>query len=334
MMKKDRVQTTLFLRDDLVAYVSVAKDAEGFFISDYDRAELEPGVIERGEILKADFLQKILFKIRKKIGTKDIHLILPHEHFGFDTHSFKRESKKDVSKQVQNYLKKNKSKISWAKTHGYEYDVLFDEKNIRLLFRTLPHEMHETYRYLFEKAGFHILSIQSQHLALRTLLPQKGFVSQLSVGVEKSYLINYKDGLYQDEKVFDFSYQGLLSSIQKYVSVSQTEAESILQKYGVLQIHPEPKVYSALQRKLDPILSLLKKKKKKDQRQLFVHEINFQIPGLSLLLGRVLPFSVREFSFHENPEYPFHEVLSLHKKESYFYEPLIAHSLSFFEKKK
>ncbi len=334
MSKKEMIQTVILLRDDVVAYLRLAQNKEGFYVYDYDRANLEPGVIKNGEILRADFLQKILFKVHKKIQVKDIHLIIPHEHFGFDTHSFKRDLRKKIQKQISLYLKKNKSTISWAKTHGYEYQTFFNEKDVTLFFRTLPHEMHETYSFVFKKAGFNLKSIQSDNLSFNILLPKEGFVSQLYVGLDKTYLIDYKDGVYLGEKIFDFSYHKLILDIQKGVSVSSQEARKILEKYGILRIHPDKKVYRDLCHDLTPIISFLKKRNNNEKRKLFIHEADFPISGLIQHLRLALPLSIHEFSFHEHEEYPFHEVLDLHKKESYFYEPLISYALSFFKKTK
>ena len=43
----------------------MAKNKYGFYIEKYDNAEIEVGVISGGEILRADFLKKILQKISK-----------------------------------------------------------------------------------------------------------------------------------------------------------------------------------------------------------------------------------------------------------------------------
>ncbi len=334
MSKKENVQSIILLRDDVVAYLSLGRDDEGFFVVDFEKAELEPGVIEKGEILKADFLQKVLFAIRKKLKTKHIHLLLPHAYFEFDTYRFLRDPAQKLTKQIDAFLEKKKPSISWAETHSYEYEVFPDDKNIQLLFRTLRHDLYLGYQFLFRKAGFLIDSVHSDKCAFESFLPPEGRASQIIFGKKRTHLIEYKDGRYLSENIFNISYDQLIAGIKKELGVDDLQAQGILQRYGLLRSHPEKKLYTRLQRMMRPLVDFLGKQKHKQDRKISVYGADFPVPGFVQQLQQVLPLSIEYISFHEHPSFPFHEVLSLHKKDSYFYEPLIARALSLFTKKK
>ena len=68
MITSEKTKTVISLSDHEIRYVTIAKNKKGFYIKKFDSAELEEGIIKDGEILKADFLRKILLNIAKKIN--------------------------------------------------------------------------------------------------------------------------------------------------------------------------------------------------------------------------------------------------------------------------
>jgi Tfp pilus assembly PilM family ATPase len=59
-------KTIISLHDNKIQYLTLAKNEYGFYVENYDSAELSDGIMKNGEILKAEFLSKILSKIQKK----------------------------------------------------------------------------------------------------------------------------------------------------------------------------------------------------------------------------------------------------------------------------
>ena len=341
MKSSQKGKTVIALYDDGIKYLSLKKNNYGFYVENYDSTKLEKGIIENGEVLKADFLKKILLKVAKKIDTKSIDLILPHDYFLFDLHTVKKDGKKKFKKLFKKYIKENIGKISWAKTHSYEYDVFEGEKETKVLFRALTRDAYSSYEHVFKKSGLKINSIQSDIVSFSYLFPNDQRVSQIFVGKNQTYVLEYRNGIYISDKKFDVSYNQFLKDIKKNINVSDIQTEKIFSQYGVLKTHKDAKVLARMERSLSPLFNFLKKSqgesrlrgksnelKVKQKNSVFVHFEYTPIKGLSNRIKKLLKNDVYDMCILElKGDYTFQDVLSLHKKDSYQYESLIARAL-------
>lgn len=332
MINNSISRTVIALYDDKIQYLTLSKNNYGFYVQNYDSAELEEGIIKNGEVLRVDFLKKILSKISKKIDTKNIDLILPHDYFLFDLHSIEKKGKKSNEKILKAYLKDEKTKIKWAKTHSYEYDIFERDNILKVLFRGLPHDIYHSYEYVFKKSGFKIKSIQSEIVSFSSILPQDKRVSQIFVKKNCSHLLEYKEGIYVSDKKFNLSYKQFTQDIKKNINISEEEAKKILSQYGVLKAHKDKKVLTRIERSLNPLYDFLRKRKIKEKSSIYIHFSNEPIKGFSDRIKRFLKIDIYDMCVLKSDYYSFQDVLTLHKNESYQYEPLIARALSFFDK--
>lgn len=331
--RKQRDKVVISLNDKKIKYLTLSKNDYGFYIKNYDSADLDDGVIVRGEVLKAEFLSKILKKISKKINVKSIDLILPHEYFLFDLHIVKKEKKKSNKKILKKYLNKNKYNISWASTHSYEYDLFDREDNVKALFRAIPNAVNSSYQHVFKKSGMKINSIQSEIVSFSDLLYRNENSNQIFVDSDHTYLLEYKDGVFVSDERFDVSYDQFINDIKKNIKVSDNEAKKILAKYGTLRTHKDEKVLNGIERSMGPILSFLKKDRLKKKNPIYVHFSNTPILGFSDKMRKVLKMDIYDLCVFCSSKNTFQDVLTLHKKDSYEYEPLITRALSVFTKK-
>ena len=331
-MLTEKSKTVVALYDNKIQYVTLARNSDGFYVKKFDSAELESGVIKNGEILKADFLKKVLQKILKNIKTNTVDLILPHDYFVFDMVSIKKEGKKTNKKLVKEYLNKNKHTFSWADTHGYEYDSFDSDKKLKLLFRALPRDIYASYEYVFKKAGLKIHSIQSDLVSFAELMPRIGRITQIFFMNKCTYVADYNNGIYVSDKKFNLSRKQFLQDIIKNVKISDTESEKILTRYGILRTHRDPKVLARMERSMSPLLEFLTKRKIKEKSPIFIHFSDTPIRGFVDKIKRIIKTDVSLLCPMNTDKYSFQEVLTLHKKESYTYEPLIARALSLFDK--
>lgn len=329
MMKKNK--TIIALYDNKIQYITLAKNSYGFYIQDYDSAALEPGIIKNGEILKADFLKKIISKISQKIKTKSIDLILPHDYFLFDLHTVQNKKQKNKKILFKKYIKENKGKISWRASHVYEYELFDEENELKILFRTLPQEIYSSYKYVFEKAGLSINSLQSDIVAFSDLLAKDKRLTQIFVSDMSTHVLEYKDGIYISDKKFNFSYTQLITDIKKNIHTSDDEAQDILEKYGVLRTHKDTKVLRKIERSMTPLFDFLRQRKIKGKSTLYVHFSKTPIKGFSDRIRKILKLDVVDLCVLCSSQYTFQDVLTLHKKDSYEYEALIARGVSLFE---
>jgi Tfp pilus assembly PilM family ATPase len=326
-------KTIISLHDDKIQYLTLAKNEYGFYVENYDSAELSDGIIKNGEILKAEFLSKILSKIQKKINTKHMQLILPHSYFLFDLHNIKDKKEKIKNKKrfIKKYLKENINKLSWVTTHSYEYDFFEKGKKVSILFRALQQDMYRSYEHVFKKAGFSIDSIHSELVSYSDFFKKEKKVTQIFVDNKSTYVLSYSDGVFMSEKKFNFSYNVCFDNIRKNTKGSEEYVKKILEKYGVLKTH-DKEVLRSIEKSMMPVFSYLKKKNIKDEN-VFVHFRNQPIKGFSDRLRKLLKSDVYDLCVLCSAKYTFQDVLSIHKRDSYEYEPLIARALSIFNVK-
>ncbi len=309
------------LHDTSIKYILLAKNEYGFYIDRYDHASIEEGVIKNGEILQAEFLVKILKKIKKDVGFSMLNLILPHSYFLFDIHQItithKKESK--IKKSIKKYLKEHTQDISWLVSHAYEYNIFGDTEKKSVLFRALPQEIYRSYEYVFKKAGFTLQSIQSELLSFTPFFIDHKRVSQIFVDDFDTYVLEYKNGVFVSDKRFGFSYHQCIQDIEKNVHIERAKAQEILDKYGVLQTHPDTKVLRRLERSMSQLFDFFRGRKIREEHAVFVHFSHRPIKGLSDRLRKLLRTPIFDLSVLDSPKFSFQDVLSIHKKESYDY---------------
>ncbi len=333
-MSKTKIgKTIIALNDSKIQYLTLAKNDYGYYIKNYDIAKLEEGVIKNGEILKADFLKKVLQKIVKKIGMHDVHLLLPHDYFLFDRHIIPKEKKTNTKKLVKNYIKDSKEHISWIWSHAYEYDIFEEKKSVKVLFRALPLEIYSSYKYVFEQAGLNISSVQSEIVSFSFLLKNTARVSEILFTEDITYVLEYKNGIFMSDKKFNLSYKQLIQDIQKNINITETEAKKILNNYGVMFSHSDKKVLARIERSMGPLFDFILHRKIKEKSSLYIHFSDTPILGFIDRFKRKTKTDVHLLCALDSKKYAFQDILILHKKNSYKYESLISHALAVFDKK-
>jgi hypothetical protein len=221
--------------------------------------------------------------------------------------------------------------ISWAKSHAYEYEVFDFESHIKVLFRTLPMDVYTSYEFLFKKAGLSINSIQSELLAFSWLFNNEQHVYQIFISENKTFLLEYKDGIYKSHKKFNFSYNQLVQDIMNNLLLKKEDAEKILFNYGVLQTHKDRKVIVKIERSISPLFDFIMKRKSKEKTSLYIHFERFPIKGFSDKFKKAIKTDIHEISLFSNGNFFKEEILSLHKNDSYQYEPLLARALGLMQ---
>ena len=117
------------------------------------------------------------------------------------------------------------------------------------------------------------------------------------------------------------------------IQMTPREAGDILQRYGVLRSHKDSRVYKRLHRSLSPLLQKLKGRKSKKDTRFYIVTENYPIQGLSDVLRRQMKKEVEDVYMVDQKYANFKEVLSLLKRDSYFYQSHIVQALRSFEKK-
>ena len=326
-------QVVLSLSDTEIAYLVVDRDENGFFVIHHERAELPKGIIQNAEVLRAEALTTILKKsyqdIMEHLPKKSrcsFSLLLPHVHFTHEIVGFGEEiPKKTLSRFIQKHLKENPERYPWSRTHSYTFE--YSEERNEIAFEALDNEKYSSFRHVCEAAGIKEVGIVSNTKACGTLLENYPTASMILFGDESSYLIGYRNGYCISSQRFEVSYRRCITDITKGLRVDGNMAKKVIREYGVTRSHKDQSVYNQLMRSFTPLIDILRKRKTDKKQQLFTWHLRKPLRGMEEMFYKRVGVSVEELNPLHLDEYPFHEVLHLHKEESYQYSLLIAHAI-------
>lgn len=328
--RKTTPHTVIHVTDDVLSYVTLDRNAHGFFIVDHEYIELPKETIVRGEILKADLLGQILKKMRANIPNATIDVLLPHEYFLCDMANLKKTSSRvSLKKRVLAHLKD--SHLPWRTTHVCEFRTHTTGDKDTIVFVCLPAEVQKSYTHVLERSGFVVRSISSDILAFGHLVGTER-TSLVVVGRDAIRIAEFKDGVYVSHKTFQASYNQCIESIKSVLKISHDDAQRIFDKYGLLRAHKDEHVYRRLVRSMSPVVDFMSQRKIKGASQVRVVFLDTPILGFIDWLVKTLNVHVTELDVLKTNIFTFQDVLTLHRDESYQYQSLIAQALARYKK--
>jgi len=145
----------------------------------------------------------------------------------------------------------------------------------------------------------------------------------------------FTSGIYLSYDPFSQSYNTFIADIEKNMGIDTDTARDIFYQYGFLRAHKEEKVYKQLLHSLNPLVIGLEKKISKllknenNQPDIFVVFENKPIPGFIDYLVKRLQIGITHLDIIETDD--FHEILNLHRDESYHYQSHIAQALRYWK---
>lgn len=328
---KQGSKSVISISDSRIAYITLSRDAQGFFISGYDEVALVPEIIKKGQILKPELLIKILKKLAKELPTTSIDVLLPHDHIECHRFDIVDQRRAASNKKIQRTLIKDNPEF--AEENYCEYDGVFDSESKihHIVARGIKKDLHTDYQYVCKQSGLKVQSYNSDLLALDVLVGTDRS-NIVVVGESSIRIADFKKGLYLENKKFESSYQSLIKEVARMVDVPTDTAVDIIQRYGILRAHKDEKVYKRLLKTLNPFFDFVKKRKIKDEIKMYMIFTAFPIKGMVDHTGALFNGIVSECNIFQSDHYTFHPVLSLHKKDSYRYQSLIAQALRQWKK--
>lgn len=230
--------------------------------------DLEPGLIEDGEILSKEkvsgYIQELLQKARpKKLDTREVVACLPERKSFIKVISLpknKDNTKKEVFSEIKKHFPYQASEvyIDWQEVQLGSQDYQC------LLAGASPRTIVDTYIETLTQAQLipTILEIESVAIA-RGLLPDASSISDplliIDIGRDRSTFIVFKQGLiYFTSSTKKFSGNLLTQNIKKELSISEKEAEILKQKVGYNSQSWNGKIEKALSPPLNQLLSAIK----------------------------------------------------------------------------
>lgn len=328
MATRETNKTVISINDEILSYITIQKNAQGYDVTDYGEAYLPQGVVVRGEILKADFLGNALKKIAQKISQTNIDIMIPHEYFLCKNAVLENAQKKETLKdRVQQYFNNKETSEEWQSTHICEFSIYpVAHQKDTVFFKCLNKEMYQSYEYVVTLAGLQMDTISSEILAYSHLIPpERTFL----ISLQKNYALvsEFKNGIYLSAKKFQVSYEQFTGDIKKNISLSDEEAYKILKKYGVLRSHKDERVYKRLMQSMSPLLDYISKRKISDQYTILVTFADTPVLGFVDAIAQATMAHSEELDIITTNQYNFADILSLHRDDSYKFSALIAQAL-------
>lgn len=338
--KKVDTKTVLKISDTSVSFVTLKKNEGGFFVHHYEDVALVPGTIVRGEILRAEFLSKILKKIASTLDDTRVDVILPHEYFllsqGFLSENTKKQK---AEKRIKAYVADNKQSEPWHSDHVCEFEIFESKDTDKVEFTCLPKDIHHAYTHVLSKAGFQTVTLSSDILCFSHIF-NTDRSALISLSHDNTRVVEFKEGRYMSHKTFEVSYQSVYKDIISHLKAPRQKAIDIAREYGFLRAHKDEKLFRQLIKSASPMLDFLHKKKTSAKKksssgtnQMHVIFNDQPLPGFADMIAQKINIPVNHVDVLKNPRYIFQDVLSLHRNDSYQYQAHIAQALKSFPHK-
>ena len=327
MSSKVKSKTVIKISDTYISLLTLKKNNHGFFVDYHEKIKLPKQMIHRGEILNIDALLTIFIRMKKNIDNKHVDVLFSHDYFLLSDCTLDPiNKKKNLKKRIREYFKSLNISESWHKTHVCEFTKHQLKEDEKVIFHCLPKDLYESYTHLFKKAGFIVSSMNSDILCFDHVLGKER-VSLIVISDENIRVAEFRDGVYFSHKIFQASSNQCIQEIAKHINVSFEEASKIFDKYGVLRLHKDAKVYKNLIRSLSTLTEFISKRKIKEKSHISVIFESGFIPGFVDLIKKSTPKNVFSFNVLTMSKFNFHDILSLHQKDSYHYQGHIAQAL-------
>lgn len=323
----------LLQHDQELRYLYLDTDTQGIFVRAYGTIDIENGVIEKGEILKAQKFLDILKKLKKNIGEikKDTQhiLLLPqeyvqHEHCVLPDINLKKK----LSPQVKTFLEQDSELYPWLSTHSFQ--PVFDTRTQKIYLELIRADRYKSFSIVFEQAGFLNIAIHGAMTSLGAFVRNTKHSMVMVVSEHTTRILDFEFHHLIREKKFEFSPQLLLRIIRNHLkSVSPEYAKNILREYGISRAHREEKLYHELLRNLNPLASVMRKRTLARSVPVYICFTTDFILGLTDTLEQQLKIPIEEIDPFMGPSGLFHEVLFLPAQDKNTYSLLAAAALRY-----
>ncbi len=252
-LKIDPESFGLDFSDLSLRLIKLTKKRKNFSLDSWGELELEPGIIENGEIKKEDVLiQKIRELITnvngRKIKTRNVIASLPERKAFFQVIKMPKMNKEELKNAVlfeaENYIPlpvkdvyidfqiiprlKNKKIQSEA-----------DAKVENILLAAFPKKEADSYFFCLEKSGLkpRALEVESQSIVRALIKNETSYYPLLIVDFGKSntsFILFYGHSIYSTSSIL-VSSNDITIGISKLLKIKLEEAEKLKIKYGILK---------------------------------------------------------------------------------------------------
>lgn len=244
-----------------VRFISVIQDEKGIQVVKYGSEFLGPDIVgEHDDVLdEAKFVARLRYIVAQN-NFRDVNIVVPDSRaIFFHTHIAKalpREMNDVIIDHLKTYCEVN----NLLKLVDYicEYDIINETKFGYDAHVTLVPKLYMNHiGRLFRQSGIEIKHIETAHHAVAreclNIPNGSGYVA-LSFGNKKTYISVIHGEHLVSHDIVPVGLETLYKTVEKFLGVDHTDAEKIITRYGLLQIHPDNHLLGELHIALAPIV--------------------------------------------------------------------------------
>lgn len=262
----------LDVSDSGLKIIKLKKKRKGFGLASFGELKIEPGIVEKGEIMKEDALVEAIkegiSKVKgERLKTKYVACSLPEEQ-GFlrviQMPKLKKEElKKAVRYEAENYIPLAIDEVYLDSEIIPPIHNHLDHLDVLLV--AFPQKIVDSYVSCFKKAGLQPVALESESSAIVRALIKKEVspypILLIDLGMLKTTFIVFSGYALRFTSSIPIFSQEFNQTIAKNLNVSLTEAEKLKIKYGLKKRSAEgKKVFEALSPVLADFLEQIKKR--------------------------------------------------------------------------
>lgn len=254
MFKLESQSFGLDISDLSLKIIKLEKTGEGLRLSSFGETRIPPGIIEGGEVKKAENLAEIIKKSLKevkgkKIKTKYVISSLPEEKSFLDILQIPIMKEEEIENAVR-FEAENHIPLKLD-------DVYFDFEKIQpiskqkryqeILIAATPRDIVDPYFKALEQAGLRPLALEIESLAIvRALIKKDALTGPLLIidfGETRTSFIIFSGKSLRFTSTIPISSQALTESISKSLKVSAKKAEKLKREEG---LEGEKEIFEAI----------------------------------------------------------------------------------------
>jgi type IV pilus assembly protein PilM len=226
------------ISDTTIKFISLTPDHKDVRVSDFGEKQIEPGIVESGEIKKPKELARALQEFKKEHKLVSVHASLPEERaYLFET-EIVTHNKESIRNVIEFHLEENVP-LSPEEV-VFDYDIVEEKQDgkIRLSVSVMPREVVERYTESFERAelGLESLEIEAQAIS-RAVVPRGDERAHMIVdfGRTRTGVAIVSKEIVRFTSTVEMGGDILTNAIKETKGVPLAEAEKIKETQGIYE---------------------------------------------------------------------------------------------------
>lgn len=262
--KKQDMVVSMQITDELVRFVGLKNSEQGVFVYLFGEQYFSRQVVEGGRIINPESMKHTLSAVGKTYNLDKVHVVLPEEQsFVFHTVVTKSDDSDELQAIIEDHI------VSYLKLHTKmpvkdlvcEYDITGQENDAyEVSVWVTPRAIVDTYVRVFEDAGLDPVTLEcGSQVVTSACMDKDGSETCILVdfGKTKTNVAVTTEGTVVHSATIPVGEHVLTPKIQEFLNISETDAEKIKQKYGLLRSHKEPVLLSELVHEIAPVRDYL-----------------------------------------------------------------------------